>query len=60
MVTSKRLKVKLFFSDERVSLADAQVSEWIETNPNIEIQDVKVTGAGAEYTRFLISITYLE
>lgn len=60
MVTSKRLKIKIFGSDERGSVADEQVSAWIESNPNIEVQDVKVTGVATQYARFLITITYLE
>lgn len=60
MATSRRLKVKLFHSDERVHLTDTAVSKWIESNPNIEIQEVKVIGAGSNNAHFMVTITYLE
>ena len=59
MTTTKRRKVKLFYSDAHVHLADEKISKWIEDNPSFEIEDVKATGAGSEhYTNFIIMITY--
>jgi hypothetical protein len=56
----KRLKVKLFYSDHCVSVAEAEVNKWIESNSDLEIQEIKVTGAGSQHAQFMISITYLE
>lgn len=60
MTTSKRLKVKLFHSNELVHHTDMQISKWIEDNPSFEIQEVKATGAGSDNAHFMVIITYLE
>ncbi len=60
MIGTKKLKVKLFGSDSNVVDADNAVSEWMKNNPNCEIKDVKITGAGSQYAHFIIAITYLE
>ena len=60
MTASKKVKVKLFGSDSNVTRADNTISDWMKNNPNCEIKDVKITGAGSDSTHYMIAITYLE